>query len=162
MHSGPVIIGFDGTPASERALREAAALLAPRRALVVTIWEAGRGFEVVELPIRAIEAPPVEVDVRTALELEETFYEAAQRLAEQGAALAREAGLDAEGLAVADDITVPETLIRLVRELDAPAVVVGTHGHRDLRELLLGSTSRELVKKAPVPVIVVREQPARH
>src|ERR1051326_6832068 len=30
MSAGPVVIGFDGSPAAERALREAGALLAPR------------------------------------------------------------------------------------------------------------------------------------
>lgn len=45
MSSGPVIIGFDGTPASERVMHEAAALFAPRRALVVVVWEAGRAFD---------------------------------------------------------------------------------------------------------------------
>ena len=36
MHSGQVIIGFDGQPASELALREAEALFAPRPAQEVT------------------------------------------------------------------------------------------------------------------------------
>ena len=40
-HSGPVIIGYDGTPASEGALREAPARFAPRPALVVVVWEGG-------------------------------------------------------------------------------------------------------------------------
>jgi hypothetical protein len=30
MRSGPIVIGYDGSPASDHALREAAALLAPR------------------------------------------------------------------------------------------------------------------------------------
>jgi hypothetical protein len=45
MHAGPVIIGFDGTPASVGAVRESAALTGPRAALVVVVWEAGRNFE---------------------------------------------------------------------------------------------------------------------
>ena len=36
------------------------------------------------------------------------MYEAAKQLAQRGAALATQAGLDAEGLAVADDLTVAE------------------------------------------------------
>ena len=50
MHSGPVIIGFDGQPASELALREAAAPFAPRPAVVVIVWEAGRAFEAATIP----------------------------------------------------------------------------------------------------------------
>lgn len=153
-HSGPVVIGFDGTPASERALREAAALFAPRPALVVVVWEAGRAYEAATLPEGVLELPPAVLDVRAAFEAETAAYEAAQRLAEQGAALAREAGLEASGLAVADDATVAETLVRVAREQDAPTVAVGTHGHHELRKLVLGSTLDDLLRRAPCPVLV--------
>jgi nucleotide-binding universal stress UspA family protein len=152
--SGPVIIGFDGEPPSQRALREAAALFAPRRALVVVVWEAGRAFEAATLPIKALELPPATLDVRTALEAERAACEAAQRMAEVGAALARQAGLQADGLAVADDATVAETLVRLARELDGQAVVLGDHGHRELRRLVLGSTLGGVLRQAPCPVLV--------
>ena len=113
MHAGPVIIGFDGTPASVGAVRESAALTGPRAALVVVVWEAGRNFELATLPDRGLEAPIVGLDLRTAFEAEEAAYEDARRMAEHGAALARQAGLQAEGLAVADTMTVADTLIRL-------------------------------------------------
>ncbi len=154
MHSGPVIIGFDGTPASERAVREAAALFAPRPALVVVVWEAGRAFEAAALPETALEGPAATLDVRIALEGETAAYEAAQRMAEQGAALARHAGLEADGLAVADEATVAETLVRLARERDAQSVVIGAHGHHELRKLVLGSTLSGVLRRAPCPVLV--------
>ena len=161
MRSGPVVIGFDGTTEAERALRESAALLAPRSALVVVVWEAGRAFEVATLPNRALEMPPVSVDVRAALEAEEVVYEAAERLAQQGAVLASELGYRAEGLAVADDLTVADTLVRIATERDSPALVVGSHGRRGLTSALLGGTSKGVVAKAPCPVLVVRTDPRR-
>ncbi|HEY6596580.1 MAG TPA: universal stress protein [Asanoa sp.] len=161
MRSGPVVIGFDGTIAAQRALRESAALLAPRPALVVVVWEAGRAFEIATLPNRALEMPPVSVDVRAALDAEEVAYEAAERLAQQGAALASELGYQAEGLAVADDMTVADTLVRVATERDSPALVVGSHGRRGLTSALLGSTSNGVVDKAPCPVVVVRTDPRR-
>lgn len=154
MHSGPVIIGFDGAPASERALREAAALFAPRRAMVVVVWEAGRAFEAATLPVKALELPSARVDVRAAFEAEKTAYETAQRVADQGAALARQAGLEADGLAVADEVTVAETLVRVARELDGQAVVIGGRGHPKLGRLVLGSTLSGLLRQAPCPVLV--------
>jgi nucleotide-binding universal stress UspA family protein len=157
--TGPVVIGYDGSPVADRALAEAAGLLAPRPALVVVVWEAGRGFEAA-WPV-GLEAPVPVLDIRTALELEEAFYEAAERTARQGAALAMSMGLQAESLVVADDISVADTLIRVARERDAAAVVVGAHRHGALSEVLLGSTSRDVIRHAPCPAIVVREDADR-
>lgn len=156
--ANPVIIGFDGSPGAELALREAGALLAPRAALVVVVWEAGRAFDVMDIPSGVLEQPPVPLDVGAAREVDQAMYESAQRLAQHGAAMAREAGLEAEGLAVADGSTVADTLVRLAQENGSPALVVGSHGHRGLRDLLLGSTSRHVMQHAPCPVVVVREQ----
>jgi nucleotide-binding universal stress UspA family protein len=119
--------------------------------LVVMVWEPGMAFD---LLVPGFEPAPI--DVRTAIELDEKIYEGARQMAEQGAARASRRGLKAEALAVADEITVPATLIRLAVERAAPAVAVGSHGHRGVRELLLGSTTRDLLKRAPCPVIVVR------
>ncbi|HEV7897747.1 MAG TPA: universal stress protein [Planosporangium sp.] len=158
MPSRPVIIGFDGSPAAERALREAAALLAPCPALVVVVWEAGYAFELATLPIRGFEPPPTVVDIRAGFERDQRMYEAAQRMAQHGEEMARQAGLEAESLVVADEITVADTLLRLAREFDSRAIVVGAHGHRAITELLLGSTSQEVIRRAPCPVVVVRGQ----
>ena len=154
MHSGPVIIAFDGVPASERALDEAAALFAPRRALVVVVWRAGRAFEAATLPVKALELPRTALDLGTAFESERAAYEAAERLADHGAALARQAGLDADGLAVAGDVSVADTLVRVARELDGQAVVIGARDQRDFRRQVLGSTLTGLLREAPCPVLV--------
>jgi nucleotide-binding universal stress UspA family protein len=154
MSERPVIIGFDGTPAAEQAIREAATVLAPRQAHVVVVWEAGRAFDLTDVPSLSLGAPGM--DIRTAAQVDEAMAESARRLAERGAALATDAGFHAEGIAVADDITVADTLIRLAKQFDAGVIVVGSHGHHGLTELLLGSTTRDLLKHAPVPVLVTR------
>jgi nucleotide-binding universal stress UspA family protein len=110
---------------------------------VVTVWEPRAGFEGLT-PIM----PPAPIDIRAALEIDESLYEGAQRMAEQGAATARQLGVDAEGLAVADVLTVAETLVRIARERDAPAMVVGTRGYGPVREILLSSTARDVIRKA--------------
>jgi nucleotide-binding universal stress UspA family protein len=150
--AGPIVFGYDGSPGSERAIRMTAPLLAPKRALVVTVWEPTVGFEV--LPPTIVPAP---LDIRAALEIDESIYEGARRMAEQGAAIARQLGLGAEGLAVADVLTVASSLVRLVRERDAPAIVVGTRGHSPVRQILVGSTARDVIRRAPCPVTVVNQ-----
>jgi nucleotide-binding universal stress UspA family protein len=154
--SGPVVIGYDGSRAAERALTEAADLMAPRPALVVVVWEAGRPFEAAAWSAITLDVPVPTVDLRTAIELDQEAYASAERMAQRGAARARSMGWSAESLVVADDMTVADTLVRVAREQDAPALVIGAHGHGTFSEVLLGSTSRDVVRHAPCPVLVVR------
>lgn len=49
-------------------------------------------------------------------------------------------------------------IISAARELSADLVVIGTHGHRRLERLLLGSTAEKVVRLAPCPVLVVRRK----
>lgn len=156
MRAGPVIIGFDGSPAAGQAIRAAAALFAPKAALVVFVWEAGRGFEAATLPERALEEPAGAgaSDIGAGLEAERIAAEDAQQLAERGAALAREAGLPAQGRAVTDDATVADTLVRLARETDAQAIVVGLHERHRLTKVVPTRTLTDLLHAAPCPVLV--------
>jgi nucleotide-binding universal stress UspA family protein len=38
----------------------------------------------------------------------------------------------------------------------ADLIVVGTHGRRGVRRMMLGSDAEQIVREAPVPVLVVR------
>ncbi len=153
--SGPLIIGFDGTPAARNALREAAALFPGHRALVVVVWEPGRTFDAVDLPVKGAEAPLSAVDLGGPAALDRALGEGAGDLARTGAALADRAGLRARGLAMAAQAGVADTLVRLARDRAAPAVVLGTRGRHTLGRLLLGSTSQAVIAGAPCPVVVV-------
>ena len=157
MPPGAILIGFDGSPAAEHAIREAGSLLGPRPALVVAVWEAGTAFEMAELPTGTVGMAPVTVDVRAAAQIDDAMQERAQGIARHGASLAGEAGFDAEALAVADEVTVAETLVRVAEERGAQAIVVGAHGHRRLADRILGSTSERVVRHAGRPVLVVRD-----
>jgi nucleotide-binding universal stress UspA family protein len=161
MSDRPVIIGFDGSAAAEVAVREAAALLTGRRAYVVVVWEAGRAYELLDVPSLTAGVPVSRMDIRTATELDNAAAENARRMAERGVALATDGGLRAEGMVVADDITVAATLVRIAAEQDAGAVVVGSRGRSGIAEVLLGSTAREVLKQAPCPVLITRPEHAR-
>jgi len=131
----------------------AAASRIARPAVVGVVWKAGLAFELMERPTATIGLPPAPIDVRTALDIDEHTYEMARDLARQGAELARELGLEADPLVVAEDPDIPiaETIVSLARERDAQAVVVGPHRHGPA---LLGSVSRDVVRYAPCPVVV--------
>jgi nucleotide-binding universal stress UspA family protein len=157
MPSTPIVIGFDGSPASQKAVREAAALLPSHPALVVVVWEEGAAYEM-GLTSDVTGYAPAPVDIRTSEEIDEAMYEGAKRTAHQGAAMAREAGFEAEGLAVADELTVAETLVRVAEEREAGAIVIGMPGRSRLGDRLLGSASHGVLHRAHCPVVVVRDE----
>jgi nucleotide-binding universal stress UspA family protein len=159
---GPVLIAFDGTPDAEHAIREGGPLLAGRRAVVLVVWKQGLGFELVAPPASELGLPPATIDVHTARQIDRERFEAAAGQAQRGAAIAREAGLDAEPLVVADDPDMPihETIVREADEREAAAILVGAHGHGPVSELMLGPITRGVLRRALAPVMVVRS--ARH
>ncbi|MFB6368144.1 MAG: universal stress protein [Gemmatimonadota bacterium] len=54
-------------------------------------------------------------------------------------------------------ISAPPVILEYVDEEEIDLVVMGTHGRRGLRHLMLGSVTEEVVRQAPCPVLTVRE-----
>jgi nucleotide-binding universal stress UspA family protein len=152
----PVLIAYDGSDTARHAVREAARLLGSREVLVVTIWEPALAYES-SMPTAAMEMPPVPVDVEGAREIEEELHQRARGTAQEGAELARSIGLEAKGLAIADEVHVADAIIDAARKRGAAAIVVGSRGLKGLRARLEGSTSNAVVKNAPCPVLVVHD-----
>jgi nucleotide-binding universal stress UspA family protein len=156
MPDRPIVIGFDGSESAQRAIREAGALLGHRPALVVTVWEPGLAYAA-SVP-SSLDLPAAPVDVTTATEIDDALDKRAHRLAEQGVALAREAGFaSAEAVVTADESNVAETLVDVARERDAQAIVVGSRGLSGLKARLAGSTSRHVLQHADRPVLVIHD-----
>jgi nucleotide-binding universal stress UspA family protein len=79
----------------------------------------------------------------------------AEAMAAEGAQLAAEAGLSAEGVAEPSHGSVWSTILDVAKERDAELVVAGARGHSTVRSLLLGSTSNGLVHHSHLPVLVL-------
>jgi nucleotide-binding universal stress UspA family protein len=47
-------------------------------------------------------------------------------------------------------------ILRVAKETHADLIVMGTHGRRGLRRMLMGSVSELVVRRAPCPVMTVR------
>lgn len=52
---------------------------------------------------------------------------------------------------------VVDTVLRAIAECDAKLVVVGTHGRGGVSRLVLGSVAEGVLRRSPVPVLVLRE-----
>lgn len=156
----PVLVAYDGSAASKQAVAEAAKLLHSFRALVVTVWEPGLAYDTASLPPDGMTIAPM-VEPGAALEVDRAVHDQAERVAHEGAELARSLGLDAEPVAVPDEGDTARTIVRLAQDRGAAAIVAGSRGLGGLRARLEGSTSKGLVKHAPCPVVVVHEVPEK-
>jgi nucleotide-binding universal stress UspA family protein len=88
---------------------------------------------------------------------------ARQALVDAGKALVDEAykgaaGIEAETLVLeASTQRVSETLVDAAKAWQADLIVVGTHGRRGLERFILGSVAEQLVRLAPVSILLVRK-----
>ena len=62
-------------------------------------------------------------------------------------------GLDATALLLRGPAV--ETTLREAERLDAGLIVVGTHGHNPVYDVLIGSYSAAIIRKSKLPVLVV-------
>ncbi|MGD2095997.1 MAG: universal stress protein [Desulfobacterales bacterium] len=49
-----------------------------------------------------------------------------------------------------------EEIIKSAEECNCDLIVMGTHGHSTLEDVMLGSTARRVIRRSKVPVLVVR------
>jgi len=52
--------------------------------------------------------------------------------------------------------TVSDVIIDQARKLRADTIVMGTHGRRGITRMVMGSDAEGVVRRAPVPVLLVR------
>jgi nucleotide-binding universal stress UspA family protein len=48
-------------------------------------------------------------------------------------------------------------IIQYAEEEQIDLIIIATHGHSGMEQVLFGSTAEKVVRKAPCPVLVVRE-----
>lgn len=144
-----VLIATDGSDRSVAAARRATRILGrPERVTLLTV--------LTEIP--GDDAGGFQGSVYTPEEQERLWNE---ELAEAGDELARTAQeLSAPRVDRRIEVGDPaSTICRVAEDEDVDVVVVGSHGHTGLTRLFLGSVSEHVVRRAPCPVLVVREAP---
>lgn len=146
----PIVIAYDGSSHARAAIEEAGALFRFCRAVVAYVW----GPIEVAVPAALIGAPGG-VAVAGARGLDATEQRRAERVAEEGAELARRAGFAAEALAIRRDGPAWRALVERAAELDAAAIVTGTRSRSRAAAAVLGSTAEGVLHHAHRPVLVV-------
>jgi nucleotide-binding universal stress UspA family protein len=148
---GPVLACYDGSTGSQAAMRRGSALLAPRAAVVLTVWEP------LELQIRTMASFGGLSGLSDFGEADAVEEAAARAAAADGARRAREHGFDAEARTTRTDDAVWRTIVDVARELQVSSILIGTRGRGAIRSDLLGSTSHHVLNHAHCPVLVVPE-----
>jgi nucleotide-binding universal stress UspA family protein len=148
--AGTIVVGVDGSPASNAALRFAAeeARLRGWKLVAVHAW-----LYLPTPPFPEAGLAPVPLDAPGDLE---RLREAAE--AELDAALA-EAFPDDPSVEVERKIVEDDPAVALEREAkEADLVVVGSRGQSGIAAALLGSVSKHVVDHVRCPVVVVKAQ----
>ncbi|HWH27381.1 MAG TPA: universal stress protein [Mycobacteriales bacterium] len=140
-----VVVGWDGSPASADAVAWAAehAALSQRPLEVLVAWQ------ITTLAGQVQHEPGIAPPI--------TAYEQlAEAEAEAGAALAREVAGEALPTVTSRAVHRPATAALMDAADDAALLVVGSRGRGGFAGLVLGSTSEQVSRHAPCPVVVVR------
>ncbi len=147
--SQPLLICFDGSDPARNAVAEAGRLFAPRSAIVLHAYQSLLAFAS-GYPLAGFSG-----GVEVSEELDQEAATRAQAIADEGAELARGAGLEARGRAELTSDPAWHAIVETARELDVGAVVMGTRGLSSVRSALLGSVSNGVIHHSDRPVLVV-------
>ena len=145
----PVLLCYDGSTDATRAIEQSAELIGGGAALVLYVW----------LPPSALLlAGRIVADDHPLGPALAEFDGAAEREAEgvasEGADLASRAGFEATPRTERAGHGVWRTIIKVADEIDARAVVVGSHGRSAAASAVLGSVSHGVVNHCHRPVLV--------
>ncbi len=143
-----ILVAVDGSQPSARAYREAFRLAADQHAAL-------KVAHVMDLGIAM--APWADMAFVNYETLEAALRESGARILEAALAEARTAGVEAESVMLETDVNDPAG--EILAEADrwgAGLVVMGTHGRHGLAHLILGSVAEGVVRRATVPVLLLR------
>lgn len=141
-----ILAAVDGSAASSKGLREALRL-AKREGARLFILNVVNDYPALAVTAEA----PAMVDLLPMLR------EGGKRILARAEATARKAGLRPT-LLMREILSGPaaDAIVRAARKQRCDLIVLGTHGRRGVRRLVMGSDAEQVVRTAAVPVLLVR------
>jgi universal stress protein A len=133
-----ILVPIDFSPGAQQALDYACELAAELRATVHLVTALGPAGE---LPLSA--------------KLVEELVREHARALEELAAHRRDRV--AFGAPIAQAADPRDLILAAASRIEADLIVMGTHGRRGLSRLVLGSVAEDVLRRAPCPVLAVRE-----
>lgn len=143
-----ILVPVDGSSASNLGLNEALRLAADQKAQVQIL-------HIKDLRLAHLNYGGL-VSVTG---LERAAHEVAEKVLSDAKAVAEASGIDAMlSLHETETSQVAGVIVEEAKRWQADLIVMGTHGRRGLEHMLLGSEAEGVVRKTPVPVLLVRGQ----
>jgi len=143
-----ILVAVDGSPASSKGLREAIRLARAERAklFIMHVVDEFQAFAAMDGLVGAPGA-----DLLSALR------EGGKRILAKAMGTALKQKIKPKGI-LREMLSGPAAypIVREARKLRADLIVLGTHGRRGVRRLVLGSDAEQVVRTASVPVLLVR------
>ncbi|HWH20372.1 MAG TPA: universal stress protein [Solirubrobacterales bacterium] len=150
----PVLIAYDGSDQAKGAIAEAGRVLGPgRRAVVLIVREPIESFDFAGL------GGGTTIDPATVSAMQESAHNEATVVAEEGAALANDAGFVAEPR-VEIGPTPWQEIVAVGDELDADVIAIGSRGRTGLTKVLLGSVASAVAQHSGRSVLIVHPSAA--
>jgi nucleotide-binding universal stress UspA family protein len=142
-----ILVPVDGSATSNRGLAEAIAIA---KASGGTL----RVMHVVDEPFMALGMDGFSGSAGQVIEL---LQQAARGIVDDACALARAAGVGCDSV-IGDtfDGRVCDLVVAAARDWKADLIVIGTHGRRGVGRVVMGSDAEQILRQAPVAVLLVR------
>jgi nucleotide-binding universal stress UspA family protein len=141
-----ILVPVDGSATANRGLKEALRLAKAHRARLCLLHVVEEFFVA-----QAGEA------IAYAEEMFDALKASGRKVLARAQATARSRGARSSTVLV-ESIAQPvaDVIVRQARRFKADLIVLGTHGRRGVRRMVLGSDAEQVLRRAPCPVLLVR------
>ena len=142
-----ILVPVDGSATSKAGLREAISLAKGQGAQLQLVNVADQHY----VAMMGLESSAGIGDMM------ESTKSSGRAILRNAQATAKKAGVEATAVLL-ETLTGPaaDPIIKQARKWGADLIVLGTHGRRGVRRLLMGSDAEQIVRYSPVPVMLVR------
>jgi len=142
-----ILVPVDGSRTSKAGLREAIALAKGSGASLLLVHVVDQHY----IGLMGLDS------AAGLSEMMESLKRSGRGILKNAQATADRAGVKASAVLL-ETLTGPaaDLIVRQAKKSGADLIVLGTHGRRGVRRLLMGSDAEQVVRNAPVPVMLVR------
>jgi len=146
-----ILVPVDGSPTSNAGLTEALRLAK----------ESGAALRIFHLVDELVAISSMDGAGAYAGDLIEMLKQDGRRIVEKAAALARRKGVLAESV-MQEGLggSAADAIVKQAKKWRADLIVLGTHGRRGVKRLVMGSDAEQVIRMTPVPVLLVRSKEA--